>query len=96
MGYHANCHVQDCVEGCCNKFGVCPEEFNLYYGVEGDAYGCYHYYGLNPEIVYIIIGSISGLIVLILIGLLVWKIKSRKQIKARNQTTQNLSTGNIT
>jgi uncharacterized membrane protein len=96
MGYHANCHFQDCVEGCCNKFGVCPEEFNVYYGVESDSYGCYHYYGLNPEIVYGIICGISGLIILILIVLLCWKIKRRNQISTRHENAPHVPAANIT
>ena len=68
-GYNANCTVQDCTQGCCNKYGTCPSTSSY----SSSSYTtCKYYYstntsGVDAQILGVTIGPIIGFVVLIII-----------------------------
>lgn len=71
MGYNKNCLFQDCIERCCNIFGACPLLFTQEYSQQTGTYGCYYYYELEPELVYALISSILGAVIVVLLVIVI-------------------------
>lgn len=73
MGYHKNCFFQNCAEGCCNEFGVCPSSTLT----QGSS--CKYYYGMDPTVITGIVGGIlGGLLLIALIAIICLCIRVRK------------------
>ena len=42
-----NCHVLDCINGCCNQYGSCPASYDSYY-YDSSYTSCAYYYSTDP------------------------------------------------
>ena len=77
-----NCHDNTCVDGCCNQYGYCPDDYSsIYYG--SDYTTCHYYYNETDMTGGTIAGIIVGVVCFAaIIAIVICVVKKKSQQEA--------------